>query len=118
MLFETWPRRADHPLYRQSDAPRDPAHMARLTHTHYTHQAGVLDAVVAPVAPAWMQATAEGIDLYAADGYHANLHGAWLCAMLLADALGMPKPFEAMPPKAVPPGIHAALAKIAAQTTP
>ena len=115
-LFETWPRRAGHPLYSQSGMPTDPQQMAELTHAHYTKQASALHASLAPIAPAWIAATAEGLDLYAVDGYHANLSGAWLCALLLARALSVPDPFAAAPPPGVPTHTHDVLTGIAAAT--
>lgn len=113
VLFETWPRRSGHALYRQPGMPRTPQEMARLTHDHYTAQAQRLDAALAPVAPAWIEAGDQGVDLYAADGYHANPAGAWLCAMLLAHALGIAGATEATAPNTVPKPIRPALKRIA-----
>ena len=114
-LFQTWPRRVGHPLYDQPGMPSGPEEMAELTHAHYRAEARRLGAAVAPVAPAWIEAARRGIDLYAFDGYHANLAGAWLAAMLLAAALGLPDPFEASPPVGVAPGQADKLAEIAAE---
>ena len=101
ILFETWPRRAGHSLYDRQGMPSSPGEMAEWTHAHYLAQASALGALLAPVASAWIAATAQGMDLHAADGYHANLSGAWLSAMLLAQALGIPNPFQAAPPVGV-----------------
>lgn len=117
VLFETWPRRAGHALYSQPDMPSTPLEMAQLTHEHYTRQAVRLGAALAPIAPAWIDATGEGIDLYAFDGYHANPSGAWLCALLLAQALGLAGALDATPPKTVSETTSKALARIAARAT-
>ena len=38
----------------------------------------------------WERARAQGYDLYAGDGYHANATGAHLTALTLAHTLGIP----------------------------
>ena len=116
VLFETWPRRSGHPLYDQPGMPSGPDEMANLTQAHYRTQAARLGAVIAPVASAWIAAGRRGLDLYAHDGYHANLSGAWLAAMLLARALDVPAPFDARPPEGVTISQANDLAEIASDT--
>ncbi|MEM7423181.1 MAG: hypothetical protein AAF334_05620 [Pseudomonadota bacterium] len=117
VLFETWPRRAGHALYRHPEMPSGPVEMATIVRRHYAEQARRLGAAHAPVAGAWISATDAGIDLFARDGYHANPEGAWLCAMLLARALGIPEPFAATPPPTVDRQSARSLAAIAAATS-
>ena len=114
VLFETWPRRADHPLYSDRHRPPTPEYMAEIVHDHYSRQARELGAAIAPVGLAWLEAESEEIDLHAADGYHANVAGAWLAAMMLAAALGQPDPYGAAPPPGVELGVAVRLAAIAA----
>ena len=113
VLFETWPRRADHPIYLDRNRPRSPEGMADIVHDHYANQAYDLGAATAPIGLAWVEAETFEIDLYAADGYHANLAGAWLAAMMLARALDLPDPYAAPPPDGLDPGVAAELAEIA-----
>ena len=113
VLFETWPRRAGHHLYSRPGEPSGPDEMVALVHEHYAAQAARLNAELAPIGLAWPAATSAGLDLYAADGYHANLRGAWLAAMMLAAAIGLPDPYSAPPPGGVDPGIAARLSDIA-----
>ncbi len=87
VLFETWPRRAGHALYRRRGMPSDPGAMMELVSGHYARWRGSPGWFVAPVGQAWR--LAEGIDLYASDGYHANRSGAWLSALLLARTAGL-----------------------------
>ena len=117
VLFETWPRRAGHPLYSRAGMPSGPREMAEIVHDHYARQARRLDAAHAPVGLAWVDAAASGIDLFARDGYHANASGAWLAAMMLAQSLGFPEPFAASPPDGVPAAEARVLAAIAARNT-
>ena len=112
VLFQTWPRRAGHPLYERPYAPSDPAAMTAMLHAHHVAQTRETGAYLAPVALAWAEAARQGFDLYSRDGYHASLPGAWLAAMMLASALGFPAPFAVRPPDGVEDG--AALARIAA----
>ncbi|MEM7190444.1 MAG: hypothetical protein AAF439_12605 [Pseudomonadota bacterium] len=114
VLFETWPRRDGHPLYRRSGMPSGPADMTEMVHAHYRAQAEILDAAHAPVGLAWQEAGRRGIDLHARDGYHANLRGAWTAALLLAQALGVPEPFSAAAPDVLPRDEADLVAEIAA----
>lgn len=118
VLFETWPRRAGHPFYAAPGAPSGPREMVETVHAHYARQAAILGAAHAPVGQAWQAAAEAGIDLYARDGYHANPAGAWLAAMLLARALGLPGAHAAPPPGSVPAGLARRLAAIAAAAAP
>lgn len=115
VLFESWPRRAGHHHYARWGAPSNPDEMAQITHRHYLDQARRLEAVVAPIAPAWLLGAEQRIDLYARDGYHANLAGAWLAALLIAKALDVSNPFAAMPPGDVPAETGRKLSQIAAR---
>lgn len=92
ILFETWPRREGHRLYRQDGMPRTPAEMHNLVRTHY--QSAQCPAPhertshrLAPVGQAWMLGI--GLPLHRNDGYHASLTGAWLAALVLARTAGL-----------------------------
>ena len=114
VLFETWPRRDGHPLYSQRQTPGSPEEMAEIVNDHYLLLARETGAVPAPIGLAWLEAETEGIDLFAQDGYHANLAGGWLAAMMLARALDLPSPYQAPPPDGIDPATSTALARIAA----
>lgn len=115
VLFETWPRRAGHPIYARPGRPPSPESMAEIVHDHYSRQAHGLGAAIAPVGLAWLVAETEDIALHAADGYHANLAGAWLAAMMLARALELPRPYAAPPPPGIDTATATRLAQIAAR---
>ena len=117
VLFETWPRQAEHRLYGRSGTPSSPAEMAEQVHQHYAAEAKRLGAAHAPVGRIWQIATDAGLNLYARDRYHANAAGAWLAAMLLARALGIAEPFQTAPPDQVPGEIAQRLAALVAQST-
>lgn len=117
VLFETWPRAAGHRLYGRSGTPETPDDMAATVHRHYADQAARLGAAHAPIGQAWLRATRAGINLYARDRYHANLSGAWLAAMMLAQSIGLPHPFSAVPPDGVPVDTARRLAQLAAQSS-
>lgn len=92
VLVTPWPRAPGHPLYDRAEAPgfaapRTPVDMARASAEHAVALSADLGARVAPVASAWVEAMAEGADLHAADGYHANPRGAALTARVLWDSL-------------------------------
>lgn len=116
VLFQTWPRRHGHPLYTKPGMPTSPAEMLALVDAHYVAQAQALGATLAPVGRAWMRASAEGIDVFAADGYHANAGGAWLAALILADALEIPNVFATPPPGDVSSQTAERVAEIAQQS--
>ncbi|MFK7943180.1 MAG: hypothetical protein AB8B85_09740 [Paracoccaceae bacterium] len=101
-LFATWPRRADHQLYRQPGMPRSAVDMVEQTEAHLANAMGSETSDeryrIAPVGRAWL--LADDIDLYAADGYHANISGAWLSALVLARAI-TGKNVDAVAPKGV-----------------
>ncbi|MEM9063524.1 MAG: hypothetical protein AAGD13_23950 [Pseudomonadota bacterium] len=89
VIQETWPRRAGHRLYTEAGMPKSPDDMTALVRSHYAAQARRTGARVAPVALAWQRAIADGHELHARDGYHANETGARLTALVLAAALGV-----------------------------
>lgn len=89
VLFATWARHGDHPLYGQPGMPATPAEMTQLVHDHYAAQAASLGAALAPVGRAWQAAILAGYVLHNADGYHANETGAHLTALVLASAMGI-----------------------------
>ncbi|MGD1923601.1 MAG: hypothetical protein ACFB03_05345 [Paracoccaceae bacterium] len=90
VLQETWPRRAGHRLYTEPGMPKSPDAMTELVRAHYSEQAQRIGATVAPVALAWQRAIANGHELHARDGYHANPEGARLTALVLAATIGVP----------------------------
>ncbi len=63
-----------------------------VTEAHYRAVARKVGAGLASVGRRWDHAIAEGHELHASDGYHANETGAHLTALVLADALGIPVP--------------------------
>ena len=87
--------------------------MAEIVHDHYVQQAIRLGAATAPIGLAWLEAETEDIDLFAADGYHANATGAWLAAMMLARAIGITDPYSVRPPDGISPQTAAFLAELA-----
>jgi hypothetical protein len=87
ILFEPWPRERGHKLYSQPEMPETPRQMVEHITRHHQQMASMINAQVAPVARAWM--LADGITLHRDDGYHANLAGAWLTALVLVRTAGM-----------------------------
>jgi hypothetical protein len=98
VLFETWARRAGHPIYDTSFA--DPADMQAQLRFHYLDAAtryipefstaADRDAVsVAPVGDAWERHLAGGEPprLHASDDYHAGPAGQYLAALVLYSTL-------------------------------
>ncbi|MEM7742619.1 MAG: hypothetical protein AAF409_02815 [Pseudomonadota bacterium] len=92
VLFAPWARRLGHPLYARPGMPAGPSEMMAVTDAHYRGVAQKVGAEVASVGRRWDHAIAEGHDLHASDGYHANETGAHLTALVLADTLGIPVP--------------------------
>ena len=118
VLFETWPRADGHLLFSQPGMPRNPHEMVAVVHRHYQKVARLIGAGHAPIGPAWLAAVDDGLQVHARDGYHASLQGAWLSAMMLAAALGLPDPFLAPPPRGIPASIAARLADLAHRFSP
>lgn len=93
LIFPPWPRREGHALYSRPGMPRSPAEMSDRIRRHSSGLLWMLDALnrprafYAPVPQAWMLGT--GLDLHDRDGYHANLSGAWLTALVLALSAGL-----------------------------
>ena len=113
VFFETWPRRRGNALYEQRNMPTGPEEMAEIVHDHYVQQAIRLGASTAPIGLAWLEAETEDINLFAADGYHANAAGAWLAAMMLARAIGITDPYATQPPEGIDADTAEFLAEIA-----
>ena len=89
VFFATWPRRADHALYRAANAPSGPVAMNAIVQSHYAALQARFGGVLAPVGQAWIAAIARGLRPHRSDGYHANDGGAWLSALVLAHAMGL-----------------------------
>ena len=88
VFFATWPRQAGHAIYRDAGAPSGPVAMNTIVHGHYAALQARFGGVLAPIGQAWIAAMARGIRPHRRDGYHANDTGAWLSALILADAMG------------------------------
>ena len=95
ILYETWARRAGHPIY-DSGYFASPAQMQRQLRDHYTDaakraipllakQAPGNDVVVAPVGDAWelQLGRSDTVRLHGPDDYHAGPNGRYLNALVL-----------------------------------
>ncbi len=92
VLAVPWARAPGHPLYRRPAAPgyaapRSPAEMTRAAMAHFAPLAEETGAALAPIAPAFLSAMAEGRSVHRADRYHASAEGARLAAAVIWRAL-------------------------------
>lgn len=96
VLFETWPRREGHFLYRRSELVDDPAQMLERIEDVYVPLGQELDAPVAPVGRAWLTARRElpSTSLHRRDGTHPTIAGTYLAACVLYGTLSGRDPRE------------------------
>lgn len=91
VLYPPWPAMADNKVYEDAGfltyTPRDPADFRKRTMGFYGGVATDFGFHLSEVPAAWAKATAEGQDLYAPDGHHANELGAKLSAKVLWSVL-------------------------------
>lgn len=109
VMFATWARIAGHPLYAQAEMPSGPSEMTRIVAEHYTRQAGVHGAGVALVGHAWQHAIGLGMRMHAPDGYHANVAGSFLAALVLAQTMGIDVAPDVWQPRDLDPVVALAL---------
>jgi hypothetical protein len=87
VLFETWPRKVGHPVYRRR--PRvsrgNPSAMQHAIHDAYIELATLTNAEIVPAGEAWMAVTAlaPDVNLYDGDLHHPGRRGSYLNASLL-----------------------------------
>ncbi|MBL4686451.1 MAG: hypothetical protein JKY37_17785 [Nannocystaceae bacterium] len=95
LLFETWPRRAGHNVYNYfKPAGGNPEAMQLAVSGRYAELAEAEDMRVVPVGTAWtnvMQQYPE-IDLFAKDGGHPSIAGAYLGACVVFSVLTQHSP--------------------------
>ncbi|MCA9717532.1 MAG: SGNH/GDSL hydrolase family protein [Myxococcales bacterium] len=89
VLFETWARADGDALYQQPWYGPDPAAAQAKLRAAYQAVADSSGGRVAPVGDAWERAWTEApeLPLYAGDGSHATIHGSYLAACVLLEAL-------------------------------
>lgn len=91
ILFQTWPRRAQHSLYSATatdrfDPPRTPREMLQTVKRVYDNAARRHRAQVSPVGECWLRSK-DPAALYAWDGSHASKTGAALTARVLESTI-------------------------------
>ncbi len=127
VLYETWARRAGHPLYGVAFA--SPAQMQAQLRRHYTDAAEHYiprfatvapgeSVGVAPVGDAWELQLGRNADLrlHAPDDYHASVAGQYLSAAVLFSTI-FDRPAAGLPALHVAPPVAAALQATADQVT-
>lgn len=109
VYFAPWPRAEGHKLYSQVGMPRSPSEMVDMTERHLNQSMSFDMSLgskqLARIGKAWL--LAQGISLYARDGYHASLEGAWLAALMLVRTMG----FTSSAPPYVPDGMSTLTAR-------
>ncbi|MCC6875316.1 MAG: hypothetical protein IT378_13500 [Sandaracinaceae bacterium] len=89
VLFETWPRRDGHHVYRVGEAGTCPQDMLLEIDRLYGQLASCVGASLAPVGRAWMRELERHPDaqLHMDDGTHPSLEGTYLSALVLYGTL-------------------------------
>jgi hypothetical protein len=97
VLYATWARHPDNPLYVRGTVGDNPAEMQQRIDTVYGRIAQAIDAAVAPVGRAWLRALRAHPDLklHRADGSHPTETGSYLAAAVLYGALTDAPPTQA-----------------------